>query len=83
MKQATSDASLSVIVIAAVAMLTAVFFTMIWPMLKDNMYDNSNCSNAVCDIGYIPDAGNAHYGQAMCYNPYDDAREIFYCPFRG
>ena len=81
MKQATSEASTSVIVVTAVAMLTAVFFTIIWPILKSDMQKNSKCSNAVCDVGYIQ--SGEHYGQAYCFNPYDEDREIFYCPYRG
>lgn len=83
MKNATSEASISVIVVTAVAMLTAVFFTIIWPNLKIRMEKNSSCSNAVCDIGYIKSTGHEHYGQAMCYDPYDEKKEIFYCPYKG
>lgn len=83
MKQATSEASTSVIVVTAVALLTAVFFTIIWPTIKGGMMKNSNCSNAVCDVGYINSPGSAHHGQTYCYNPYDKSKEIFYCPYRG
>lgn len=83
MKQATNEASISVIVVTAVAMLAAVFFTVIWPMIKNNMMENSNCSNAVCDVGFIKDTGDPHYGQSYCYNPYDKSKRIFYCPYRG
>lgn len=83
MKQATSEASISVIVVTAVAMLTAVFFTVIWPNLRANMYKNSSCSNAVCDVGYINNPGGEHHGQAYCYAPDDPSKEIFYCPYRG
>ena len=51
MNQATSEASASVIVVTAVAMLTAVFFTIIWPIVKQSMMEDSNCANAVCDTG--------------------------------
>lgn len=83
MRQATSEASISVIVVTAVAMLTAVFFTIIWPNLKANMQKSSSCSNAVCDVGFINTPGADHHGQTYCYDPYDDSREIFYCPYRG
>jgi hypothetical protein len=91
MKQATSEASTSVIVVTAVALLTAVFFTMIWPTLKGRMIKNSNCSNAICDVGYINTSGHEHYGEAACYAPPSKQeltsgrweKEIFYCPYRG
>ena len=88
MKHASSDASASVIVVAAVAMLTAVFFTIIWPMIRQDMTEDSNCANAVCDVGYM--TTGAHQGQAMCYNPSQvqkgfktKGEDIFYCPYRG
>lgn len=81
MKQATSEVSASVIVVTAVAMLTAVFFTVIWPIVRQNMFEDSNCSNAVCDTGYI--SSGKYKGQAYCYNPYDKKKEVFYCPYRG
>lgn len=83
MKNATSEASISVIVVTAVAMLTAVFFTIIWPNLKGSMQKNSSCSNAVCDVGYIKSKSHEHYGQTYCYDPDDESKEIFYCPYRG
>lgn len=81
MKQATSEASTSVIVVAAVAMLTALFFTFIWPMVKVGMLEKSNCSNAVCDTGYIKSGD--YKGYTYCYNPDDEKKEPFICPFRG
>ncbi len=81
MKQATSEVSASVIVVTAVAMLTAVFFSVIWPMIRTSMFESSNCSNAVCDKGFV--TGGKHAGQAPCYNPDDSRKEVFYCPYRG
>lgn len=81
MKQATSEAGTSVIVVGAVAMLAALFFTLIWPMIKYGMLEKSNCSNAVCDNGYI--SSGKYEGYAYCYNPDDTKKEPFVCPFRG
>ncbi len=82
MKDATSEVSASVIVISAVAVLTVVFFMVIWPAIKQGFKEDANCANAVCDSGYIPQ-GEADEGQAYCYNPQDDSKEIFTCPYRG
>lgn len=83
MKQATSEASTSVIVVTSVALLTGVFFTIVWPTIRGSMLKSSSCSNAVCDVGYIGNESDPHYGQTYCYNPYDSKKEIFYCPYRG
>ena len=81
MKQATSEVSASVIVVTAVALLAAVFFTIIWPVVKKSMLEDSHCSNAICDTGYIK--SGQHKGQAYCYKPGDAKKKVFYCPFRG
>lgn len=77
MKQATGDLNATVVVLAAVAMLSAVFFMIIWPMIRRGLQEEANCSTAVCDIGYN------NNGMAYCYNPQDPSREVFECPFRG
>lgn len=76
MKQATGDLQATVVVLAAVAMLSAVFFMIIWPMVRRGMQEEARCSTAICDIGYN---GN---GMVDCYNP-KDTGETFECPFRG
>ena len=35
----------------------------------------------ISDNGYLP--GGTHEGMTTCYNPQDDAKELFYCPYRG
>ena len=79
MKEATGELNNTVIVFTAVALLTAVFFMIIWPMVKQGCVDDANCANAICDAGYDPNTG-----MAPCINPNEDATdEVFECPFRG
>lgn len=77
MKQATGDMNATVIVLTAVALLSAVFFMVIWPMLREGMQKGARCSDAICDVGYNEN------GMAYCYNPQDNAKELFECPYRG
>lgn len=81
MKEATGELNATVIIFSAVALLTAVFFMLVWPIVKQGFYESASCAGAVCDNGYITDS--AHEGMAYCYNPQDDSKEIFLCPFRG
>ncbi len=81
MKEAMGDLNTSVIVLAAVALLSAVFFMVIWPMVRQGFKEEARCSDAVCDSGYISSGENE--GMASCYNPQDSGKTIFYCPFRG
>jgi hypothetical protein len=56
MKQATGDLNSTVIVVIAVAILAAFFFSYLWPIIKNNFDRNSKCSAAVC--GYRCNAGS-------------------------
>ncbi|MBQ4031109.1 MAG: hypothetical protein II625_05075 [Bacilli bacterium] len=77
MKNAIGELNGSVITVVAVASLTVLFFTFIWPMLKQNLKKDANCSNAVCDVGYNTNM------MVWCYNPDDITQTYFECPFKG
>lgn len=49
MKEATGELNMTVIVVIAVASLTAFFYFTIWPMIRRNMNQNTKCSSAICD----------------------------------
>lgn len=80
MKEATGEASSSVIVIAAVAAFAAFFFSYLWPMIRANFDSNSKCSDAACGIdcnGKKQDA-NGDGSITCCYN-----RTEITCPYKG
>ena len=77
MKKAIGELNGSVITVTAVASLTVLFFTFIWPMLKQTLKKDASCSNAVCDVGY-----NSNY-MVYCINPDDSSQTVFECPYRG
>lgn len=76
MKEATGELNMSVIVFAAVALLAAFFFTVIWPNVSDTLTHQASCADAICDVGY----NTNHF--AYCYMPGKKA-EVFECPYRG
>ena len=76
MKEATNELSASVIVIGAIAMLSALFFTFVWPIVKEGLTNDATCADAICDIGY-----NNNY-MAYCYTEGNKSK-VFECPFRG
>lgn len=49
MKEATGELNSTVVVVAAVSLLAAFFFTVLWPSIKNNMNQNTKCSKAWCD----------------------------------
>ncbi len=77
MKEAIGELNTTLITFLAVALLSAFFFMIIWPMIKQGLREDESCASAVCDIGY-----NAN-GMAYCYNPNDDSKDVFECPYRG
>ena len=77
MKEATGELSSSLLVFAAVALLSFFFFTVIWPGIKGNMVRKASCADAVCDAGYN------NNGLAYCYAPNDNGKKIFECPYKG
>ncbi len=48
MKEATGELNVTVIVVISVGILSAFFFSVIWPMINDNFEANSRCSDAIC-----------------------------------
>ena len=77
MKEATSELNATLIIVMAIAAFVAIFFSIIWPMMKDSFESSSRCSDAICDPGY-----NSNY-MAYCYSPKDTSKEVFECPYRG
>ena len=49
MKEASGELNLTVVVVMAVAALMAFFYTLIWPMLRNNISANTKCQAAVCE----------------------------------
>lgn len=77
MKEATGELNVTLITFIAVALLSAFFFMVLWPMIKQGLREDEGCARAVCDSGY-----NSN-GMAYCYNPNDSSKDLFECPFRG
>ena len=80
MKEATGELNSTVIVVVAVGLLAAFFFSVIWPSVKGNFEKNADCANAVCDVGINASNNNV---LVECYAPKDTKKEIFTCPYRG
>ena len=77
MKEAIGELNGTIIVIMAVGALSAFFFTFMWPTLADGMDKRARRSDAVCECGFT-----SNY-TSYCYNPRDDKKTVFECPYRG
>ena len=48
MKEATGELNMTVITVVAIAAVGAFFYAFIWPRVKSNISNSTECANAVC-----------------------------------
>lgn len=75
MKEATGELNMTVVVIIGAAILLSFFYAVLWPMIKNDQVDTSNCNKAVC--------GNKSNGDGTvdCKIPGSD--EVIKCTWKG
>ncbi len=79
MKEATGELNMTVVIVVAVASLSAFFFTILWPSIKNSFVASSKCADAICDVK------NAHDGVVTC-KYYKNGRQVgndFTCTYKG
>ena len=80
MKEATGELNSTVIVVMAVAVLAAFFFSVLWPLIRSNYEANAKCSDAVCGYNCEGDKQEASEGSiTCCYNK----TTVMTCPYKG
>ncbi len=82
MKQATGELNMTVFVVVAVGVLLAFFYTVFWPMIKNNLTYTQNCNNAVCDETSF----DKNTGKVNCQHYDKDDNAVgneFKCAWRG
>ena len=80
MKQATGELNGTIIVVIAIAALAAFFFTVLWPMIRNDLKDSAKCSSAICDKG--PEITGNNAGLVYCHAK-NNRNDVIYCPYRG
>lgn len=73
MKEASGELNVAVIVVVAVGVLSAFFFSILWPQMRGNHVKNTKCSEAICGKDVNSD------GMVTCR--YDGVTLL--CPFKG
>lgn len=72
MKEATGELNSTLIVVIIVGAIIAFFFSVVWPMLNNDLSKTANCSKAVCsDI--VNEDGNL----------YCKTSDGTLCPYKG
>ena len=77
MKEATGELNATVVVVAAVGILSAFFYLTIWPIIKNNMEYHTKCSKAICNK-----CSNGN-GTVNCYYCDGSTDKDIVCPFKG
>lgn len=78
MREATGELNLTVIVVIAVAGLMALFSMFVFPMVRKNVTNQQNCSDAVCG----KEQGSCGDKYVECNAPgKQDVK--FCCPYKG
>ena len=79
MKEATGELNGTVVVAISIGVLATFFFTVIWPMLKENFQVNSDCNKATCDCS--AKTRKSHKGYCVCN--IKDGKKDFLCIYKG
>lgn len=67
MKDATGELSMTAVAVVAIAAISVVFTTLIWPSIKSNIVRSTHCTEAhycdcssgnICDCKYMDTDGN-------------------------
>ncbi len=80
MKEATGELNMTVFVVVAIGVMSAFFFTVLWPSLKETLVANSKCRDAVCDANSVSD------GMATCQYYTSSGSQVggsFKCVWKG
>lgn len=79
MKEATGELNSTVIVVLTIGLLSTFFFTVIWPMLRNNMKSNTNCTKAIC-----PKCTSGDCKTVECtYTDKNGSKISVTCPYKG
>ncbi len=72
MKEATGELNMTVVTVLAIGAIATIFYTLVWPLIKSNITNKTNCANAVC--------GTCNNGMSTCSyvdedgTPHDDLK---------
>ena len=82
MKEATGELNMTVVIVIAVGILAAFFYTVIWPLIGDNFDRNAKCNDAICTC----ENKNNECKMATCYvvdKKGEKKGNEFECPWKG
>ncbi len=81
MKEATGELNSAVVVLLAVGVLIAFFYYTLWPMIKNNFNQNSQCKKAICETCIKGGKVSNDCETVKCH--LEGSSEIFECVYKG
>jgi hypothetical protein len=77
MKEATGELNATIAVVLAVGVLMAFFYYTLWPIIKNNFEESTQCSKAICEKCPSGDCETVE-----CYSKKDETKK-FECVYKG
>ncbi len=78
MKEATGELNATVVVVIAVGLFAAFFFSVLWPIINNNFEQSSNCGSAICEK-----CESGTCDTVECYIKGKESEGTFSCPYKG
>ena len=63
MKEATGELNLTLITVVAIAAVAAIFYTVVWPIIRENITNNTKCPSAYCYGPCVNGKQECSYGE--------------------
>ena len=81
MKEATGELNSTIVVVISVGILSDFFFTVLWPIINNNLKKNVDCDKAICDCSR--EHRNSK-NECECTIKDENGNEInLWCAFKG
>lgn len=81
MKETTGELNSVIVVMLAVGVLIAFFYYTLWPIIKNNFIQSSQCSKAICDSCIKNGKVSNDCETVKCH--LEGSNETFECVYKG
>ena len=84
MKEATGELNATIVVVLAVSVLIAFFYYTLWPIIKGNFNQSSQCSKAICEPCKDSSGNPSNDCKVVdCYIKTKQGKDEFKCVYKG
>lgn len=83
MREATGELNMTVVTVVAIAAVAAFFYAFVWPAVKNNITQQTYCSNAVCGTCTEDDNGKRTCTNCEYIDNNGETHSDLKCTFSG